>query len=251
MDKDLENIANKCYQIHQEVADSLIVQEKDCTKLETEQANISNTLNDLNGRLRVKLKANGKVSNVLINQLLRHHLQVGEKYVIKNEDTFISVVEYFHSREILDLIELIELEKCSTERKPFKNEPLKGLKHVHHGAYASRGYSAVKNCINYWYYEGKLKEKKKAELQELLDESELNITARMYSKAISTLQSEGLTGEWLIYKKHNGVTYYLCLAKHDEGDQIIYNDKIRSCLLQFPELEDNVDEETKIVESLN
>src|SRR5690606_2262666 len=165
-----------------------------------------------------------------------HHLQDGEKYVIRNDkNEFITVKEFFQSREILDLIELIEQKKCKTERKPFKKLPLKGLGHVHHGAYATMGYSAVKNCIDYWYYNGKLKENKKEELQILLDESENNLAARMYSKAIFALKTKGLTGEWLIFKKHEGINYYLCLAKHDEGDDVIYERKIEPCLNEFPE----------------
>jgi hypothetical protein len=248
MEKNIENIAKQYYNIHQEYANSLIIHDKNEPELVNDQDLVKTFLNDLTNRLKVKLIADGKVSNVLMKQLLIHHRQVGEKYVIQNDNKeFITVKEFFQSREILDLIELIEQNKCTAERIPFKKYPLKGLGHVHHGAYASKGYSAVKNCLDYWYYKGIFKEGKNAELQALLDESEHDLGARMYQKAIFSKINNGLTGEWLIYKKYQGKNYYLCLAKHDEGDENIYKNKVLPCLNDFPELKDVLNEEIKIV----
>ena len=248
MENSVENIAKQYYNIHLKLANSLIVSENNCYKFEVDENEETSKFSDLKNRLAIKLKNNGKISNVLLNQLLKHHLQIGEKYIIQNNGKSFSVIDFFQSREILDLIELIEQKKCTTERKPFKDLPLKGLRHVHHGAYASIGYSAVKNCLDYWYYKGIFKKGKNAELQALLDESEHDLGARMYQKAIFSKIKNGLTGEWLIYKKYQGKNYYLCLAKHNEGDKFIYENKIQPCLIEFPELKNVLNEEIKTLQ---
>ena len=237
MEKNIEGIAKQYYLIHQEYANSLVVNDTNEPKAIDDQNFVENFSNDLMNRLKVKLIADGKVSDVLIKQLLIHHRQVGEKYVIKNDNKeFITVKEFFQSREILDLIESLENEVCTIKQRPFNGEFLKGLMHVHHGTYATMGYSAVKNCIVYWYNNEKMRPKIIPEFQALLDESEHDLGARMYQKAIFSRIKNGLTGEWLIYKKYQGKNYYMCLAKHDEGDENIYKNRIRPCLIEFPEL---------------
>lgn len=250
MEKSIEDIAKQYFLIHQEYANSLVIQDTNEPEATDDQNLVKDFLNDLTNRLKVKLIADGKVSNVLMKQLLIHHRQVGEKYVIQNDNKeFITVKEFFQSREILDLIELLENESCTIKQKPFKGKYLNEFMHVHHGAYASKGYSAVKNCLDYWYYKGIFKEGKNAELQSLLDESEYDLGARMYQKAIFSKIKNGLTGEWLIYKKYQGKNYYLCLAKHDEGDKNIYKNKVLPCLDDFPELKDALNEGIKTVEN--
>lgn len=228
--------ANQLYQLHFDYLNKLLISQEDCNEEGVEQTVIANALNDLENRLKIKLKANGKISKVLMNQLLRHHLQIGEKYLIQINDSSACIIEYFQSREILEIIELIETRSDRNKRKPFKSDFLKGLEHIHHGAYASRGYSAVKNCIDYWYYNGVLKGNKKIEFQKLINENTQNLAGRMYQIAILSKLKKGLNGEWLIYKRHEGENYFLCLAKHDEGDELIYENKIRPCLIEFPEL---------------
>lgn len=244
MKKNIENIAKKYYNINLELANSLIVSENNCSKFEVDENEEASKFSDLKNRLAIKLKNNGKISNVLLNQLLKHHLQVGEKYIIQNNGKSFSVIDFFQSREILDLIESLENEVCTIKQRPFNGEFLKGLMHVHHGTYATMGYSAVQNCIVYWYNNEKMRPKKIPEFQALLDESEHDLGVRMYQKAIFSKIKNGLTGEWLIYKKHLGKKYYLCLAKHDEGDEFIFENKVQPCLVEFPEL----NKEIKIVE---
>lgn len=43
-----------------------------------------------------------------------------------------------------------------------------------------------------------------------------------------------ITGEWIIYTKHEGKNFYLCLAKHDSGDMNIRKLIDDFCLLEFP-----------------
>jgi len=51
-------------------------------------------------------------------------------------------------------------------------------------------------------------------------------------------RGQGLTGEWIIYGKHQGENYYLSLAKHSEAEQgqvaDLYARLHGSCQAEFP-----------------
>lgn len=40
---------------------------------------------------------------------------------------------------------------------------------------------------------------------------------------ITRIAEGGLTGEWIVFKKINGINTYLCLAKHTDGDKTIHD----------------------------
>jgi len=46
-----------------------------------------------------------------------------------------------------------------------------------------------------------------------------------------------ITGEWLVFAKHNGQNHYLCMATHDTGDQAIFDKLAYACKRQFPMIE--------------
>ena len=43
-----------------------------------------------------------------------------------------------------------------------------------------------------------------------------------------------LTGEWIVFAKHEGKNYYLCLATHRTSDQSIHNKIKAVCWREFP-----------------
>ncbi|CAH7269082.1 hypothetical protein VCHA54P489_430004 [Vibrio chagasii] len=43
-----------------------------------------------------------------------------------------------------------------------------------------------------------------------------------------------MTGEWVVYAKYNDDLYYLCLARHDDGDQVIRDRIEQHCVEEFP-----------------
>lgn len=49
---------------------------------------------------------------------------------------------------------------------------------------------------------------------------------------IQRLENEKGTGDWLIFNKHQGKNYYLCIAKHNEDDFILQ--ALRNCISDFP-----------------
>lgn len=49
--------------------------------------------------------------------------------------------------------------------------------------------------------------------------------------------AQALTGEWIIYAQHEGANYYLCLGKHDSGDNNIRARIDALCCHEFPFLQ--------------
>ena len=47
-------------------------------------------------------------------------------------------------------------------------------------------------------------------------------------------QAQELTGEWIIFAKHEGKNYYLCLATHTQGDDEIFRMVRDGCVGEFP-----------------
>jgi hypothetical protein len=47
-----------------------------------------------------------------------------------------------------------------------------------------------------------------------------------------------LTGEWIIFARHDGKNYYLCLNTHEAGDQFVYDRIMEHCVRDFPGLPD-------------
>jgi hypothetical protein len=48
--------------------------------------------------------------------------------------------------------------------------------------------------------------------------------------------SKRLTGEWIIFIRHDGKNYYLCCNTHNAGDQFIYDRITQHCVRDFPDL---------------
>ena len=117
----------------------------------------------------------------------------------------------------------------------FTKQPLKGLWHKHF-------FSAHFVCHNLANHHaggrlGKLVEQVMDPKQYPVVTAELidKLTHEIVTSAFEKREAQDkLTGEWIVFAKHGGHNYYLCLAMHDTGDQIIY-DQIKSvCFCQFP-----------------
>jgi len=56
--------------------------------------------------------------------------------------------------------------------------------------------------------------------------------------AIESFEERGgdkrLTGEWIVFAKHNGKNYYLCLSTHTAGDETVAQQIRDVCCPQFP-----------------
>lgn len=196
----------------------------------------NNCVEDINQRLKIKLKNGGICSKILIKQLAKHNCQLGELYSNQNLSSNFEFIEFYNSSEILDIIELIEI--GSKQGEQFKHTPLQRLYKIHHNSFSGTGYSLILNIKNYWFNKtDKLIKKREKEFQEIIEKVGINnlplILHSMHDKAI---YSRELTGEWIIYTKYNKINYYLCLALHNEGDTNIFENKIKYCYTEFPEL---------------
>jgi hypothetical protein len=140
--------------------------------------------------------------------------------------------------QIVDEIRAIEGESGITKTKAaseFTKPPLSGLWHKHF--FSAR--FMPKNILNQ-LGNGKLK----AIVEEVLDpENSPVVTEEMINElshrvTLETFESRAtkgkLTGEWIIFARHDGQNYYLCLATHDTGDQKIYDNIKAGCFGEFP-----------------
>ncbi len=69
--------------------------------------------------------------------------------------------------------------------------------------------------------------------QEMIDE----LVHRLTHKSIQNRHDAGkLTGEWIVFTKHEVKNYYLCTNAHDAGDQFVYDRIMEYCVKDFPNL---------------
>lgn len=220
-------------EIHKVIYQHLIEQEKrrvihshNCEETEVECAKLDSAILDTKNRLSVRL-VQGKCSRLLTEQIARHRLNIGEKF---NER-----IEFYNASEILDMLELLENDKIN--HTDFTGEILIGFSKIHHGTNSGNGYSIVRNIKEYWFKKGNIRNERQNEFQQIKSDYEQHgisvVLNMMHSRAISKKE---LRGEWIVFKKHEGKNYYLCLASHYEDDKTIFEEKLMKCLTEFPEL---------------
>jgi hypothetical protein len=117
----------------------------------------------------------------------------------------------------------------------FTKEPLKGLWHKHFFS----AHFVAHNLLNQ-LAGGRLK----ALVEKVLDPKKHSIITAELINEISHEVATGtfekreaqgkLTGEWIVFAKHGGQNYYLCLSTHNAGDQVIYAQIKSACFHQFP-----------------
>jgi len=144
--------------------------------------------------------------------------------------------------QIVDEIRTLEDSAKVTRTKPasqFTRAPLKGLWHKHF--FCAR--FLPRNMMNH-LSGGKLEKL----VNEIIDPSKSPVVTegmirelshRVTVEAFEQRAADGnLTGEWIVFAKHEGKNYYLCLATHGTGDASIYNSIRVACWPQFPFLAD-------------
>jgi len=126
----------------------------------------------------------------------------------------------------------------------FKYPPLQGLWHQH---YLEDGLPSLARNIHRGIHKSGLPwvEQKIADAKASGEERYFTVAdvAHIAHDAISSnwerlRESKALTGEWLIFAKHDGSNYYLCLGKHDSGDGMLRSQINAIPLQEFPFLKD-------------
>ncbi len=120
----------------------------------------------------------------------------------------------------------------------FKRMPLKGLWHKH---YFSARFLAH-NIVREWGVEGLEKiinEVMDPRKSDVITEDMIKELAHKLTVAQLENRSKAgrLTGEWVIFAKHEGKNFYLALGIHDWPDQEQYSRIARHCATEFPGLD--------------
>ncbi len=161
---------------------------------------------------------------------------------------FISQITHrYNIHTIVDEIKVIEgIHHLSMTKSPtkFKRLPLQGLWHTHH--FQSK--FVPKNISSYWGFQNDKTPKfdkmidtvfNDLNSEYVTDEALAKISHKIVFDAYQhRVKDKQITGEWIIFAKHEGRNYYLTLASHKEGDQNIYNRIVNYCSSQFPFLFD-------------
>ena len=119
------------------------------------------------------------------------------------------------------------------EPTPFKHPSLKGLHHIHfvssryipHNIKIGLGKHGLTNIIN-----RALEDDTKSPNQQAKEIAEQVVSGTLDQRKAR----KKMTGEWVVYAKYNDKLYYLCLARHDDGDAFIRNRINQYCVEEFP-----------------
>jgi hypothetical protein len=187
-----------------------------------------------------------KTETVTDADLARYADETGLNHVANDRCSCVFVMDLLlHERflgveawAIVEEIKALEEERCGVGTKPasqFQHEPLRGFWHKHY--FCAR--FVAQNMLNQLAggrIEAVVNETLDANPPTVITEQIANQLAhRLTVEQIEQREDAGqLTGEWIIFAKHGGQNYYLCLATHHSGDQAIF-DRIKStCFPQFP-----------------
>jgi hypothetical protein len=182
-------------------------------------------------------------------QLRNYANLVGLNRVAKNRFSWLFVLNlYQYDREhgvdptaVVDEIKWLENGKPGEGTKQatqFTHEPLRGFWHQH---FFSAHFAAQNLLIQ--LSKGKLEAiakqffENKAVTKDRMGEFIHQVTSVQLEERY---QAGKITGEWIVFAKHQGVHYYLCLATHTSGDQVIYDQIKKYCFPQFPFLQSNL-----------
>lgn len=149
---------------------------------------------------------------------------------------------------VMDEVKFMEGTGRKTSTKPatlFTKPPLAGLWHKHFFT----SLFLVKNLCNYLGVERKHQYNLKRIISDVLNSSESEyfteeMSAQIAQKvSVEAFQerssSQMLTGEWIVFGTFNEKNYYLSVASHDEGDEVIFERLKRYCADEMTLLQHN------------
>jgi hypothetical protein len=119
----------------------------------------------------------------------------------------------------------------------FRKPPLNGLWHKHWFSAHFLGANIVlglgKDGVEKLVNEAMDPAKSKVITQEMINELAHRVT---HDPLVARDARKKLTGEWIVFAKHGGKNYYLTVALHGTGDQVIFDEIKQHCLRDFPDL---------------
>lgn len=89
------------------------------------------------------------------------------------------------------------------------------------------------------YFEQKIPEAGSAGEEQYVTEADIShiVNDSVSSNWERLIETESLTGEWLIFAKYESRNYYLCIGKHKSGDDYLRSQIDAVCLKEFPFLQ--------------
>lgn len=145
--------------------------------------------------------------------------------------------------KIIDEIEILEGHQKKSGLKQaslFNRDPLKGLWHKHYleDGLASMARNLGRGLGKYgipWFQKGIADAKSSGEERYVTEGDIADIANDTVAGNWERLKKDSaLTGEWLIFARHENQNYYLCLARHKSDLQIIRKQIDEICVREFP-----------------
>jgi len=137
-----------------------------------------------------------------------------------------------------------ESESKTKAHSQFRHPPLKGLWHKHYFDTSIPGLvKNVQNALKNYsipYFDQKIIEAKESGEEQYVTAEDIPcivndvVTGNLKRRR----EEQKITGEWFIYAVHENINYYLCLAKHQEEDELIRKKIDSSCIHEFPFLKE-------------
>ncbi|WED29903.1 hypothetical protein L3V77_21080 [Vibrio sp. DW001] len=148
---------------------------------------------------------------------------------------------------VLDEIKYLEGVGSKTQTKPASQFNRKPLKHLWHKHYSDGNIPElaqnVKNALKNYsipYLDEQVRDAEASDEVRYITETDISaIFDDVVSGSLARRRAEQkMTGEWLVYASHEGQNYYLCLAKHDDGDDNIRKKIDSTGMYEYPFLEE-------------
>lgn len=139
---------------------------------------------------------------------------------------------------VLEEIRAMETSNNPTGTKPaspFKYEPLRGLwkKHYFSAHFVARN---IQNHFSGGKLDKLIREVFDATKSPMVTREMIEELAHRYANEPldQRAETQKLTGEWIVFAKHGGQNYYLCLATHDSKDQATFDRISMVSFREFP-----------------
>ncbi len=151
-----------------------------------------------------------------------------------------AILDTFHISDEIKSIEGVERRTSTKPATQFQRPPLKGLWHQHFfnprfipqniGSHWKLGSGGSPELLEMFA------EEMAAEESGIVTKGLINrIAYRFIDGAFRDRASAGrITGEWIIFAKHEGKNFYLTVGLHGEDDAVIYERVMKWCKPEFP-----------------
>jgi hypothetical protein len=139
---------------------------------------------------------------------------------------------------VIDEIKRLERGESGPGTKPatrFSRKPLRGLWHKHFFSAHFLGMKLANEMAGGALHRLVRKVLDPAKSPVVTKEMIGQLTFELTEGTLAAREEAGkLTGEWIVFAKHEGANYYLCISLHTSGDDAIYQQIQQVCARQFP-----------------